>query len=150
MISPYKKALTKAVNEWNNLAREERKIAVRKAQLKETISALQALCSEPPDINALSLSDAIRFMIRSTQGGLSRTGIRDKLDEMGYDLKKFKNPLASIHTACDRMVDSGEFVKMATDEKKVEAGPELKALPEPPPIFAGLPSLLVTALEEKK
>lgn len=131
MVSPYKKALAKAVSEWNGLAKQERKIAVRKAQLNETIRALRTLCSEAPDINALSLSDAIRLMIRSTQGGLSRTGIRDKLEEMGYDLKKFKNAMASIHTACDRMVESGEFVKVATDEKKVEAGPELKPVPEP-------------------
>lgn len=133
MVSPYKKALAKAVSEWNSLTKQERTIALRKAQLKETIRALQTLCSAPPDINALSLSDAIRLMIRSTQGGLSKTGIRDKLYEMGYDFKKFKNPMASIHTACDRMVESGEFVKAAEDEKKVEAGPELKPVPELPP-----------------
>ena len=150
MSSPYKKALTKAVSEWNNLTRQERKIAVRKAQLKETIRALQTLCSDPPDINALSLSDAIRLMIRSTQGGLSRTGIRDKLDEMGYDLKKFKNPMASIHTAADRMVESGEFVKMASDEKKLEAGPELKSIPEPPAITGYTSFMIETAQDASK
>lgn len=133
MVSPYKKALAKAMTEWTSLTKQERKIAVRKAQLKESIRALSALCSEPPDINALSLSDAIRLMIRSTRGGLSRTGIRDKLEEMGYDLKKFKNAMASIHTAVDRMVESEEFVPVSSDEKKVEAGPELKPVPEPLP-----------------
>src|SRR5258708_13652490 len=118
MSSPYKKALTKAVSEWNNLTRQERKIAVRKAQLKETIRALRTLCSDPPDINALSLSDAIRLMIRSTEGGLSRTGVRDKLDEMGYDLKKFKNPMPSILTAVDRMVVSCELSIIPTDVTK--------------------------------
>jgi hypothetical protein len=140
MVSPYKKALAKAISEWNKLASEERKIAVRKAQLKETISALRTLCSEPPDINSLSLSDAIRLMIRSTRDGLSRVGIRDKLTEMGYDLRKFKNPMASIHTAVDRMVESEEFVPTPSDEKKVEAGPELKSIPELPPI-SGLQNL---------
>jgi hypothetical protein len=154
MISPYKKALTKAVSEWDNLAKEERRIAFRKAQLKETIMALQALCSGPPDINALSLSDAIRLMIRSTNEGLSRVGIRDKLTEMGYDLKKFKNALASIHTAVDRMIESGEFVPTPSDEKKVEAGPELKSIPELPPVsrLQTLANILAQAnsTEEKK
>ncbi len=153
-MSPYKRALTKAVSEWNNLAKQERKIAVRKAQLKETIMALQTLCSGPPDINALSLSDAIRLMIRSTGEGLSRTGIRDKLMEMGYDLKKFKNAMASIHTAVDRMVESGEFVPTPSDDKKVEAGPELKSVAELPPIsgFQNLASILAqtSSTEEKK
>lgn len=140
MVSPYKKALAKAESEWINLTRQERRIALRKAQLKETIQALYALCSDLPDINALSLSDAIRLMIRSTSDGLSRTGIRDKLQEMGYDLKKFKNPLASIHTAVERMVESEEFVRMPSDENKVEAGPELKSVPELPSV-SGLQTL---------
>src|SRR5579862_3955455 len=120
MASPYRKALAKAIGEWDALAKQERQIAVRKAQLKETIRALRTLCSAPPDINALSLSDAIRLMILSTRDGLSRVGIRDRLEEMGYDLKKFKNPMASIHTAVDRMIESEEFVPKATDDKKVE------------------------------
>ncbi len=130
MSSAYKKALEKATAEWNDLTRKEREIAVRKAQLKGTIRALNALCSAPPDINALSLSDAIRLMIRSTSEGLSPVAIRDKLDEMGYDLKKFKNPLASIHTAVDRMAESGEFVRTPNDQNKVEAGENLKTQAE--------------------
>jgi hypothetical protein len=129
MDSIFKAALDKAMADWNDLARKEKEMVVRKAQLKATIIALSALCSDLPDINALSLSDAIRLMIRSTGGGLSPIGIRDKLDEMGFDLKKFKNPLASIHTAVNRLADSGEFARLPNDEEKVEAGENLKSLP---------------------
>jgi hypothetical protein len=129
MDKKYKAALDKAQADWDALTLKEQEIAVRKAQLKDTIIALSALCSELPDINALSLSDAIRLMISSTSGGVSRVGIRDRLEELGYDLKKFKNPMASIHTAVDRMVESGEFNKMPDNEKNVEPGPELKPIP---------------------
>jgi hypothetical protein len=134
----YKAALNKAFEDWADLTAQERAIAFRKAQLQETIVALSALCSELPDINALSLSDAIRLMISSTAEGLSTLGLRDRLTEMGFDLTKHKNPLASIHTAVNRMIESGELRRKPSDEaneQKVEAGENLKtpALPETAP-----------------
>ena len=121
MDPTYKAALKKARSDWNELVKKEREIAVRKAQLKGTIRALYALCSSLPDINALSLSDAIRLMIKGTNGGLSALGIRDKLEEMGFDLTKFKNPLASIHTAIGRMTQLGEFVVLREGDKSQQA-----------------------------
>jgi hypothetical protein len=129
--SSYKSALQKAQADWAELTRQEAGIAVRKAQLKRTIKALAALCSELPDISAMSLADAIRLVIASTTEALSVIEIRGKLNEIGYDLSKFKTPLASIHTAVNRMVESEELIHIPDAEddtdKKVEAGKNLKA-----------------------
>jgi hypothetical protein len=149
MKREYRVALKKAQSDLDNLAIKEKEIAVRKAQLKETIDALNALCSDLPDINDLSLSDAIRLMIRGSHGGISRVGIRDRLQEMGYDLNNFKNPMASIHTACDRMLESGEFVKVDSDEKKIEPGPELKPIPQDMQAFVELTGFKAWPLAEE-
>ena len=41
-ILPYKKALQNAVADWEQLTEQEKTIAIRKSQLKETIAALRA------------------------------------------------------------------------------------------------------------
>jgi hypothetical protein len=130
----YKLALDKAIADLDALTMKEREIALRKAQLRETIKALSALCGRLPDINAFSLSDAIRLVISSASEGLSPIEIRGKLTGMGYDLSKYKNPLASIHTALNRMVETEEIVYMPDEDEKVEAGENMKSpvLPESP------------------
>ena len=134
MHDSYKAALDKAKADWDALTMKEREIAFRKAQLKETIKALSALCGALPDVNAFSLSDAIRLVIHSTNEGVSPIEIRAKLSQLGYDLSKYKNPLASIHTALNRMAETEEIVHMPDEEDKVQAGENLKSpvLPDSP------------------
>jgi hypothetical protein len=55
------------------------------------------------------------------------------LVDLGFDLSKFDNPLANIHTTMNRMVESEEMEWADTEEKKVLPGPELKSIPPPPP-----------------
>ena len=71
-------------------------------------------------------------MVTSTNGGLSVLGIRDKLDEMDFDLSKYKNPVASIHTAINRMVESEEVKRVPENKNEIQAGKNMKvpALPE--------------------
>jgi len=130
-------ALWQAYNRLNEIREKERLLTVQKAQLKQTINALYPLVfPNIPDVNALSLADAIRMVIHSDGRGMNAREIRHKLDDIGYDLSKHENALASIHTAVKRMVDAEELIWVDADGKKVGAGPELKNVPEPSPVDA--------------
>jgi hypothetical protein len=129
----YWKAFLQAYQELESLKKQEKEIAVRKAQLHESIKALARLVSDTPvDINSLTLADAIRLVVRSSQRPLGVPDVRTKLVDLGYDIDKYENVLASIHTAMERMVDTHELVHIQEESKKkrFEAGPELKPVPE--------------------
>ena len=58
--------------------------------------------------------------------------VQFRLYELGFLLGKFKNPNASVHTAINRMLDSGELTLITgpTDGTKYfESGPSLKPTP---------------------
>jgi hypothetical protein len=100
------------------------------------------------DISSLSLADAIRLVIHSTERGITAKEIRGKLDDLGYDLSKHENPLASIHTAAKRMIDTEELIWVDDHNKKLSAGPELKPVPEAGPSIDVLESLGLRAKQD--
>jgi hypothetical protein len=81
---------------------------------------------------------------------------------MGFNLEQYSDPKANILTAMNRMVDAGEMSWVEGAPKKtVEAGPELKPIPEAPqtpppgvgpvvPFLSGLATQLVREREEEK
>jgi hypothetical protein len=153
----YTDALFAAYRELTELGEQERAITVRKAQLRETVNALYPLVfPDAVDINSLSLPDAMRLVFRSAGRPLNAHGFRIKLEDMGFDLSKFSNPLANILTAMNRMVEAEEMTWVEGEKKTVIPGPELKQVPEapqiPPPGFGGslLPFLANITTEEKK
>jgi len=87
----------------------------------------------------------MRLVLRSTGRGLNAHGFRTKLEDMGYDLSKFSNPLVNILTAMNRMVEAEEMHWVEGEDKKtVVRGPELKPVPEaeaPPALPPGLNTL---------
>src|SRR5262249_44837758 len=99
----YAIAWMNARKELDQIIAREKRDAVRKAQLRETLKALRPLVtSHVVDVNSLSLADAIRLVISSAGKPLSTLAIRDRLEDLDYELNKLKNPLASIHTALER------------------------------------------------
>jgi hypothetical protein len=132
----YSDALFAAYSELSQLSEQEREIGIRKAQLRESVKALTPLVyGNAVDINALSLPDAMRLVFRSAGRALSANDFRTKLQDFGFDLEKYSNPLANIITAMNRMVESDEmeWVK-GTATKTVTPGPNLKSLPELEPL----------------
>jgi hypothetical protein len=129
---PYRDALFKAWNELSDLQEEEKRLIIRKARLKQTSDALWPLAfpdDDYPDINSMTLADAIRLMVQcycTPERSISIKEIRAKLQDIGYDLAKYKNPLASIHTAANRMVESDEINWVDDEGNKLKAGPEMK------------------------
>ena len=75
----------------------------------------------------MTLANAIRLMVQScNERAITVKELRGKLQDIGYDLSKYKNPLASIHTAANRMVESNELAWFDDDGNKLTSGPEMK------------------------
>ena len=160
-IAVYRDALDRAYDEWRGLQEQEKQITIRKAQLKRTFQALCPLAFPEDqiawDVNVLSLANAIRLVIQSSDRPITAIEMRGRLTDLGVDLSKYENPMASIHTAVNRMVDSEEMDYIQEDDKKkFTAGPELKPVPPPGPPPSDDPTqnailnLLAGMREEKK
>jgi hypothetical protein len=54
------------------------------------------------------LTDACRLVLQNAPAPLTAVGIRDRLQQIGFDLDRYANPLAAIHTTLKRMTESGE------------------------------------------
>lgn len=65
----------------------------------------------------LNLSDAILQLLRKPESsrGLTSNQIRDRLEESGYELAGYSQPLGSIFTTLQRLIKKGEVVR--TDGK---------------------------------
>jgi hypothetical protein len=128
--SYYKQARDKALKDYREISRQIHELNLRKGQLRETITALNSLCSRLPNVESLSLSNAIRVVYATANRFLTPIEVKGKLEDLGYNVSRFKNPLASIHTALERMAKTDELSKREDeDEKKFEAGKKLKKPP---------------------
>ena len=113
MSDAFKAALQKARLELALVEAEQRRLSQRKAQLLQSIAALAPLVGEVPQ-GDVGLSDAMRTVMSTAALAHSDTRftakkVRQLLSDMNFDLSKFKNPLASIHTAMNRMQAMGEL-----------------------------------------
>lgn len=130
----YSKALFAAYRELSELTEQERAIAVRKAQLQESINALGPLVfPQSVDIKTMRLPDAMRIALRSAGRPLNAHDFASRLTDLGFDLTTYSDPKASILTAMNRMVDGGEMVWVEGEKKKtVEATSDLKTVSSVP------------------
>jgi hypothetical protein len=152
--NPYLHALTRAWAELFSLQEDEKRLTLKKAQLKNTIDALFPLAfpeaASGPDIANMSLANAIRLVVQSSGGrAVTVKEVRGKLQDLGFDLAKYENPLASIHTAARRMVESEELTWVDDEGKKLQAGPEMKNIPDSTPSEERLNELLGTPRSDK-
>jgi hypothetical protein len=138
-----------AKKELERLIEEEKAIALKKAQLRDTMKALAPLVAPElsPDMTKISLADAIRIVIRSAGRPINALEIRGRLKDLGYDVDQHENPMASIHTALRRMEENDEITPREWDgspkKKAFEPGPELKPLPETTPYLEALGGMSV-------
>jgi hypothetical protein len=135
-INPYQKALAQMSGELEEIKKQESQLAIRKARLIESFDSLLPLAFPDEievEVNSLTLADAIRLAVRSAARPLHVREIRSRLDDMGFGtVRKFKNPMASVHTAVNRMIDSQELVYITDPHdgaKVIEGGPFLKPTP---------------------
>jgi len=103
----YRRALEAARQEYEQLAAQRSALDLRLAQLAQTIGSLMRLCDLTPSV-AAGLTDTCRTVLRAAQRPLTALEVRDLLEAMGFDVSRYANELASIHTVLKRLAQSGE------------------------------------------
>ena len=115
-VDDYRRALEKATREYEALLAERARLDERLAQLAQTIGSLMRLCKLTPTVS-LGLTDACRMVLKAAGHPLTAVEVRDRLEAMGFDVARYSNDLASIHTVLKRLNQAGEadFVPRAND-----------------------------------
>jgi hypothetical protein len=103
----YRRALESATREYEALGATRNAIDTRLAELAQTIGTLSKLIGLTPTV-PIGLTDAVRLVMR---GGVPMTPIevRDRLHAIGFDVSKYVNDLAAVHTILKRLNESGEL-----------------------------------------
>lgn len=104
----YRRALATAVREYEALGQQRQDIDKRLAEVAQTIGTLSRLCGLIPTV-PLGLTDACRLIIRGAGVPVTPTEVRQRLQTIGFDLSKYANDLAAIHTILKRLNESGEL-----------------------------------------
>jgi hypothetical protein len=109
----YRSALDAAVREYESLTAQRAEIDTRIAQLAQAIGNLTRLCGLVPSV-PWGLTDACRMALKAAGHPLTAMEVRAQLEAMGFDLSRYVNELAAIHTILGRLQDSGSVELVAT------------------------------------
>lgn len=109
MTEDYRRALETAVHEYEALGLKRREVDQRLAEVAQTIGTLSRLCGLTPTV-PMGLTNAIRLVVRGAGVPMTPIDVRDRLQAIGFDLTKYINDLAAIHTILKRLNDSGELL----------------------------------------
>jgi len=104
----YRKALAAASREYEALGEKRREIDQRLAELAQTIGTLAKLLGLTPTV-PMGLTDAIRLVVRGAGVPMTPVEVRDRLHAIGFDVSKYVNDLAAVHTILKRLNESGEL-----------------------------------------
>ena len=115
----YRRALATAIREYEALGQQRQDIDKRIAEVAQTIGTLSRLCGLIPTV-PLGLTDACRLVVRGAGVPVTPTDVRQRLQSIGFDLSKYSNDLAAIHTILKRLNESGElrFIPRGTEPGK--------------------------------
>ena len=95
-------------------------------QLVKSLAAVSAPAGRAEQIaeqrDEIGVQDVVFTCIRQFGERLSATDVRDRLNLMGYDLTRYSNPLAVIHSAIKRLSD-GKFIEDAVGDGKYSVCP---------------------------
>src|SRR5688572_27367559 len=109
----YRRALEAAVKEYEGLGEERRRIDERLGELAQTIATLSRLCGFAATVQ-WGLTDACRTVLRYGGHAMTPIEVRDRLKSIGFDLKRYANDLAAVHTILKRLNEAGE-IRFMTD-----------------------------------
>jgi len=104
----YRKALEAASREYETLGEKRREIDQRLAELAQTIGTLAKLLGLTPTV-PMGLTDAIRLVVRGAGVPMSPVEVRDRLAAIGFDVSRYVNDLAAVHTILKRLNAAGEL-----------------------------------------
>jgi len=115
----YRRALEAAVREYEALGEQRQQIDRRLAELAQTMSTLSRLCGVVPTVS-VGLTDACRLALRGAGLPMTPVEVRDRVRAFGFDLTRYTNDLAAVHTTLKRLNDAGELrfiARPGTNEK---------------------------------
>jgi hypothetical protein len=104
----YRRALDAAVREYESLGEQRQQIDRRLAELAQTMSTLSRLCGIVPNVS-FGLTDACRMALRAGGVPMTPVEVRDRLKAIGFDLTRYTNDLAAVHTTLKRLNEAGEL-----------------------------------------
>ncbi|HWX40260.1 MAG TPA: hypothetical protein VN345_03840 [Blastocatellia bacterium] len=96
--------------------------------LRETLLALANLCGKQlTDVTLMGLADAglteaVGMVLQFSSRPLTPVQIKTRLADAGFNLKKFRNPMAAIHTTLDRMEEQDKIIRYENAEGKPAFG----------------------------
>ncbi len=66
-----------------------------------------------------SLSDAIMDVVSKSRDGLNSAQIREQLEQSGFDIEEYSQPLGAVMTAAQRLVEAEKLERETTEESGV-------------------------------
>jgi hypothetical protein len=108
MTSEYQSALSAAEKELSEVESSLAELERRKAQLRSTIAGLRSLMGEPADGEDMTLTEAIRTVLKSSTTPMNIPQIIVNLGLLGIFSASDKN--ATIATILNRMVRNGQAI----------------------------------------
>jgi hypothetical protein len=124
--------LTELMEQYEELENQMEALRGRISTVRRGVVGLAGLCGavpgkEYPHLFPHNISkdagftDAIREVLKSKgrYSGFTPVGVRDALKAAGFDLGKYKNPLASIHTILKRLEIKGEAKGITQDDGSI-------------------------------
>jgi hypothetical protein len=102
----YRSALDAALREYEALLQQKADLDARLAQVAESIGTLTRLCGYTSTV-PYGLTDACKTSLRCGGVPMTPLEVRDRLVSTGFDLNKYSNPVAAIHTVLKRLTASG-------------------------------------------
>lgn len=134
----FEAALIQVITRLSELAEEKKQLDRRRAEIEQEMAIARAkaialndlIYEEPPadspmgellkQLEGMGLTDACREVLKASMKAMTPVEVRDALIKMGYDIKKYKNILASIHTILKRLSNtSNVWVCVRDKDKKV-------------------------------
>src|SRR5262245_44498818 len=112
-------AFDRASNRLLEISEESARLTREIAQLRRTITALAALCSEEPGFDDLGITEAVWEVMEKEEFEISTVGVVKELEKMGFDLSSQKNVAASVHAILSRLANQGKIDRVKIEDKPV-------------------------------
>jgi hypothetical protein len=146
----YERALAAAKRELAKLLKQRQEIDVRISRLEPTILHLESLQKRLREKAAVvsktdyeltvGLTEAVRRTLQESHLALTAVEVGQRMEKHGFDLSKYSNPLASIHTVLKRLVTAGQ-VKVDLQPKNKKAYRWLTGLDHAMTLLKGIEEL---------
>lgn len=122
----YRATLDEVLEELHEIEEKQAELNTRRKYLQELASVLSRMYDiELPEgttaelLPEEGLTNHISWILDSAAEPLTAVEIKQRLTDLRFDVAKYANPMAAIHTTLKRLVENGEIGYIAEDGKKI-------------------------------